>query len=201
MNPRVVVLLGCAMFAAPVSAKGSVFLNGVNIAGVTAQKLDNVDVIIDDKGNILITAKGYDVQGVLSPKTPVSADDPPLVPRVPVTHRYFLVSEISIPGLAQYDVDVFVNSVWVKRISSSAPPVVVEISRHLHKGKNTVHMTATKVLAEARKSVSPLQYIKIYVGEGDSGGNNVVLDHPLLEYTRDASETQGFSNEYALEAM
>ena len=36
--------------AAPSGAK-SVFLNGVNIDGVTNQKFENATVVIDDKGN------------------------------------------------------------------------------------------------------------------------------------------------------
>jgi hypothetical protein len=175
-------------------AKGSVFLNGVNIDGVTNQKFENVTVVIDEKGNILILAKGYEVQS--APTTPKPT---PPAAAGPVSKRYFLVSETSAPGLAQYDIDVFVNSVWIKRVSSSDAQAVTEITRHLRRGKNSVHFTATKVLADARKSASPQHYVKIYIGEGNMGGNNVMIDNPLLEYRRDASEMQNFADEYAVE--
>jgi hypothetical protein len=76
---------------------------------------------------------------------------------------------------------------------------VIEISRYMKKGKNTVHFTATKVVADVRKSASPQHYLKIYIGEGNMGGNNVMIDNPLLEYKRDASEMQAFSDDFTVE--
>ena len=175
-------------------AKG-VFLNGVNIDGVVNQKFENVTVTIDDKGNVLITAKGYEVQTQVPKPVPVA----PAVDAGPVTKRYFLVSETAVPGLAQYDIDVFVNSVWIKRVSSNDAQAVAEITRHLKKGKNAVHFTATKVLSEGRKSASPAHFVKIYIGEGNMGGNNVMIDNALLEYKRDASEMQNFADEFVVE--
>ncbi len=193
---RSYLVLPLLLFATTASAKG-VFLNGVNIDGVVNQKFENVTVVIDDKGNVLIAAKGYEVQAVPPKTSPATSAVAP----GPVTKRYFLVSEIAGPGMAQYDIDVFVNSVWIKRFSSSDPQAqtVAEITRHLHKGKNTVHFTATKVMGEQRKSASPQHYIKIYIGEGNMGGNNVMIDNPLLEYKRDASETQNFADEFVIE--
>lgn len=195
VSKLVVALLIASAAAAPAAAavKGSVFLNGVNIDGVTNQKFENVTVVIDEKGNLLILAKGYEVQTAPTPK-PANP-----VPAGPVSKRYFLVSETSAPGLAQYDIDVFVNSVWIKRVSSNDAQAVTEITRHLKKGKNSVHFTATKILAEARKSASPQHYVKIYIGEGNMGGNNVMIDNPLLEYRRDASEMQSFADEFVIE--
>lgn len=181
--------------APPALAKG-VFLNGVNIDGVVNQKFENVTVTIDDKGNVLITAKGYEVQTQApKPVVPVA----PVVDPGPVTKRYFLVSETSAIGLAQYDIDVFVNSVWIKRVSSADAQAVVEVTRHLKKGKNIVHFTATKALADGRKSASPTHFVKLYIGEGNMGGNNVMIDNALLEYKRDASEMQNFADEFVIE--
>jgi hypothetical protein len=194
----IAAILALASFAPPAAAvnKGSVFLNGVNIDGVTNQKFENVTVLIDEKGNVLIMAKGYEVQAA----TPTTTTRPAAPADTgPVTRRYFLVNETSVPGMAQYDIDVFVNSVWIKRVSSSDAQAVTEITRHLHKGKNTVHFTATKVLADARKSASPNHSVKIYIGEGNMGGNNVMIDNPLLEYKRDASEMQNFADEFVIE--
>ena len=184
-----------ALFAEGAMAKG-VFLNGVNIDSVLNQKFENVSVTIDDKGNVLITAKGYEVQAT-QPALKV-----PLVPAAeagPVTKRYFIVSETSAPPLAQYDIDVFVNSVWIKRVSSADAQVVAEITRHLRKGRNSVHFTATKVLGDSRKSASPVHFVKIYIGEGNMGGNNIMIDNALLEYKRDASEMQNFADELFIE--
>ncbi len=181
-----------ATYSDPAFAKG-IFLNGVSIDGVTNQKFEGCTVVIDPEGNILITAKGYEVQTV----SPTTAKPAP-VESGPVTKRYFLVTEPSPPGMAQYDVDVFVNSVWIKRIAADDVQTVIEISRHLKKGKNVVHFTATKMLGDARRSASPQHYLKIIIGEGNMGGNNVMIDNPVLEYKRDASEMQTHSNDFTV---
>lgn len=193
--PLWLALLVGALTAGPAFAKGSVFLNGVNIDGVVNQKFENVTVTIDDKGNVLIAAKGYEVQA----QTPATKPVPPAADAGPVTKRYFLVSETGGPGLAQYDVDVFVNSTWIKRVSSNDLQAVVEVSRWMKKGKNTVHFAATKVMGAERKSSSPVHYLKIYIGEGNMGGNNVMIDNALIEYKRDASETGNFADELVIE--
>ena len=59
-------------------------------------------------------------------------------------------------------------------------------------------MTATKVASAERKSASPQHYVKIYIGEGNMGGNNVMLNEALVEYKRDASETQNFADEFVI---
>src|SRR5688572_22603791 len=105
---------------------GSIFLNGVNIDGITGQTFENCTVTIDEKGNVLIVAKGYEVQ-TSAPKTksPTAAATAATTPSEPVTKRYFLVTEQNVTGMSQYDVDVFINSVWVKRLSSNEPQVVL----------------------------------------------------------------------------
>jgi hypothetical protein len=192
-HPALVLALVVASSAAAAPHKG-IFLNGVNIDGVTDQKFENCTVVIDSDGNILITAKGYEVQTV----APKPASTTPAVAPGPVTKRYFLVTEPSPPGLAQYDVDVFVNSVWIKRIGADEAQTVIEITRHLKKGKNVVHFTATKNLADGRRSASPQHALKIIIGEGNMGGNNVMIDNPVLEYKRDASEMQSFSDDFTV---
>lgn len=187
------LLLAAAIASGP--AQAAVFLNGVNIDGVTGQTFENCTVTIDDKGNVLIVAKGYEVQG--APTKPTKPSEP-TTPLEPVTRRYFLVSEQSAVGLAQYDVDVYVNSQWVKRIGAGDPQVVFEVSKYLHKGRNTVHFTATKNTKEPRKSTSPQHFVKIHIGEGNIGGNNVMLEGSMVEYVRTAAETKSFEDELVL---
>ncbi len=183
------VALGLALVPTGAYA-ASVFLNGVNIDGVTGQKFENCTVELDANGNILITAKGYQVQTVSPTKPGPSAESGP------VSKRYFLVSETNAPGMAQYDIDVFVNAVWIKRISHEDPQTVLEIGRHLKKGKNVIHFTATKNVGSARRSTSPQHYLKIIIGEGNIGGNNVMIDNALLEYSRNASEMKNYSDDF-----
>jgi hypothetical protein len=189
----VAALTSVLLSSAPASA--SIFLNGVNIDGVVSQSFENCTVKIDEKGNILITAKGYEVQAQGKTSTPPAPATPAFEP---VTKQYYLVTDVSTPALAQYDVDVFVNQVWVKRVNATDAQVILEISKHLHKGKNSVHFTATKNLKEGRKSVAPAHYMKIHVGEGSVSGNNVMLDNPLIEYTRTAAEITTFDDDLVI---
>ncbi len=196
---RMRALFACALALVFVhtaaSAKGpSVFLNGVNIDGVTNQSFDNVKVEIDGKGNVLITAKGYEVQkvGTKGPSSPAATT------AAPVTRRYFLVSETTVPGAPQYEIDIFINSVWVKRISHKEAQNVVEVTKHLRQGKNTVHFSATKVMKDGRTSTSPTHALKILLGEGNMGGNNVMIDNALIEYERTAAETKNFTDEFTI---
>lgn len=179
------------------SAQAAVFLNGVNIDGVVNQTFENCTVKIDEKGNILITAKGYEVQAPGT--TPPPAPPTPTTPAFePVTKQYFLVTDMSTPAHAQFDVDIFINQVWVKRINATDGQVIVDISKHLHKGKNAIHFTATKNIKEGRKSVSPAHYLKLHVGEGSVSGNNVMIDNPLIEYTRTAAEMGTFDDDLVI---
>lgn len=183
---------GLILAASPAAAAKSVFLNGVNIDGVTHQKFENVSVEIDENGNVLITAQGYAVQKMPaqpSEKTATKAGGP-------VERRYFLVSETNAPGLTEFDIDIFVNSVWVKRISHEDGQSVTEITRHMRGGKNRVHFTATKVAKEARKSSSPEHTLTVILGEGNMAGKNVTIENPLVEYTKSAAETETETREF-----
>lgn len=184
-------MMATALLATPATAK-SVFLNGVNIDGVTQQKFENVSVEIDGEGNVLITAQGYAVQ-----KMPAQLTEEPAVKTGgPVTRRYFLVSESNAPGMTEFDVDVFVNSVWVKRISHEDGQSVTEITRHMRAGKNRVHFTSTKVAKEKRKSTSPEHTLMVIVGEGYMAGKNVTIENPLVEYKKSAAETKTETREF-----
>jgi len=180
--------------ATSTAAQAGIFLNGVNIDGVVNQTFENCTVKIDEKGNVLITAKGYEVQSS-APKVAPTTTTPAVEP---VTKQYFLVTDTTDPPQAQFDVDVFINSVWVKRITATDQQIIVDVSKHLHKGKNIVHFTATKNLKEGRKSVSPEHYLKIHLGEGSVTGNNVMIDNPIIEYTRTAAEMGTFSDDLPL---
>ena len=186
--------LSAAFLLSAAAANAGVFLNGVNIDGVKNQKFENVTVEIDAKGNIKITAKGYEVRTQkpkTKPKVETAPSDAP-----PVTKRYFLVSESNAPGKTQYEVDVFINSVWVKRISHKTSQSVLEISKHLRRGSNSIHFTATKVIKDKRMSTSPQHYMRLIVGEGDLGGNNVMIDSTLLDVRYTAADTENKSTDH-----
>ncbi|RME27075.1 MAG: hypothetical protein D6806_05175 [Deltaproteobacteria bacterium] len=189
-------MIVCAVVPAMVHA-GSVFLNGVRIDGVTNQKFEKCTVTIDAKGDIYIDAPGYAVQGA---EAATQAARPAVAAPAAISRRYFLIKEENRPGMAQYDIDIFINSVWFKRLRSNGEQEVIEITDKLRPGPNVIHLAATKNIGKERKSFSKQDYIRIIIGEGNMGGRNVMIDNPLIDYKRTAYETQNFNDEFNITA-
>jgi hypothetical protein len=129
-----------------------------------------------------------------------AAPTPPAEEVVPdrISRRYWLVSEQSVPGMTEYEIDVYVNSKWIKKLRNNEEQVVTEITRHLQPGKNVVLLTARKVVADTRRSTSPTHTFKVIIGEGNMGGGNVMIDNPLIRFQRTAADTQDVSEEFTL---
>ncbi len=115
-----------------------------------------------------------------------------------LTRRYWLVTEQATTGMAEYDIDLYINSKWIRKLRSNETQVVTEVTGHLSPGKNTVLMTARKVVSGARKSYSPQHYFKVIIGEGNVGGDNVMIDNPIIRFQRTAADTQDVSEEFTL---
>jgi hypothetical protein len=166
----------------------SVYLNNVNIDTVVGQKFENCTVEIDAKGNVFITAKGYKVE--------VAQPAPPALPGV--TKRYWLVTEKPSPGLDQYEIEVFINNQSVKKIASGDEQIYLEVTKYMHGGDNAVYILAKKVIAGERKSTSPTHFSRIILGEGELNGRTITIDKQLLDYKRNASEVQNFSDPFTV---
>jgi hypothetical protein len=212
------ICLFLALLAPEVASASSIFLNGINIDGVTNQAFNNCTVIIDAQGNIFITAKGYAVAapgagaqapgipGAALPTAPAPAVAPvpvavPTVAATPVvTQRYWLVTEKAAPGMTQYDIDLFVNSKFVRRFLDDEEHVVLEITKFLQPGQNKLVLMAKKNLGAGRRSASPQHFFRVIIGEGDSGGRNVMINRKLVDYKRTALETTDQTDEFFLNA-
>ena len=105
----------------------SVFLNGVNIDGLRSQSFEKCRSIkIDDRGDVHLDCPGYQVEAQAAPATP----PPPVVaaamagPPAAISKHYFLVTDQTDGAAAQYDVDVFVNSKWIRKVKSGDAQIV-----------------------------------------------------------------------------
>lgn len=219
---RAALLIAAALMPAAALAS-SVYLNGVKIDGVTNQKFEKATVRIDEKGDVYIDAPAYSVRVVAqppaapatpapaAPTAPAPGTQPqaaaPAAPAAPateevperMTRRYWLVTEQSTPGMTEYDIDVYVNSKWIKKLRNNEEQVVSEITRHLQPGKNVVLLTAHKLATgDSRRSTSPSNTFKVIVGEGNVGGDNVMIDTPLIRFQRTAADSQDVSEEFTL---
>jgi len=203
----------------PVTAVASVFLNGVRIDGLTNQTFEKVSSVrIDEQGNVHIQAPGYSVK-----MTPASVPAPaPVVPPAPpapvpapvatpapvpapvasaparITKRYWLVTEQSVTGMSEFDIDLFINSVWVRKLRNGEEQVITELTRYLKPGKNTLLFMAHKVASRPRRSESAQHVFKVIIGEGNEGGGKVMIDSPLIRFQRTAAEAEDVSEEFSL---
>ena len=62
-------------------------------------------------------------------------------------------------------------------------------------------LVAKKSMKDSRLSSSPQHYFRIVIGEGESGGRNVVIKRKLIEYKRTALETRDYRNEYSIDVF
>jgi hypothetical protein len=179
---------------AATAVAGSVYLNGVRIDGVTNQKFEKVTVRIDDSGNVLIDAPGYNVRQVEGPPDGTARAEPPGT----LTKKYFLVTEQTAPGMTEYDIDVYVNSKWLRRLRNSDEQIVSDITKNLTPGKNTVMFIAKKAPGTSRKSFSKGDIFRIIVGEGTMSGDHVMIDNPVIKFERSAADTNDLTQELTL---
>ena len=188
------------LFAILVSqtANAAVYLNGVNIDGVTNQVFQNCTVTIDARGNILIISQGATI-------TPSAGGKPAVAPKpaeeskpATMTQRYWVVTEKAAPGMAQYDIDLFINSKFVRKLLDDEEQVVLEITKFLQPGDNKVVLIAKKNIKGTRRSASPQHYFRVVMGVGDSGGRNVMISKKLIDYKRTAQEMDDATEEFVL---
>ncbi|HZI13521.1 MAG TPA: hypothetical protein VE153_24280 [Myxococcus sp.] len=134
-----------------------------------------------------------------SPAAPAVALAAP-APAAPgrITQRYWLVAEQSVPGMTDYDIDVYVNSRWLQKLRSNEDQVVADITRHLQPGENKVTLMARKMVGATRRSNSPNHVFRVIIGEGNEGGGNVMIDNALIRYQRTAADGKDDTQEFTL---
>lgn len=184
------------------------FLNGVPIDGVRDQVFEDATVRIDSQGNVHIDAPKYRVTGA-STSTPSVTDtdgdsngdsNGSSSRSGRLSRRYFVVTQQTSVGATQYDIDVFVNARWVRKLRGDEAQVVAEITEYLRPGRNSILLSAEKSMDGGRRSHSPENTFKVIIGEGDMGGNRVMIERPLIQFERDASQVEDVSREFDLDA-
>lgn len=195
--PLAAALLGAS---GPAAAGPAVTLNGVPIDGVTGQRFESCTVVIDERGDIHIQAKGYAVR-TSGGEPSRAAAAPAAQPGAPerLSRRYFVATEQTTPG-PQYDLAVFVNAQWVREVKAAERQAVLEITKYLRPGPNKITLAATKRIVGDRLAATPDARLKAVVGEGNAGGDHVMIDVPLAEMVRTAAELDDRSEEFVIEA-
>jgi hypothetical protein len=195
---RHIPLLLCIALVAPSAASaGSIYLNNVKIDGVTNTKFEKATVRIDEKGNVFIDAPGYQVksvEGAAAGSTGTASTGP-----ASLTRRYWLVTEQSVPGMTEFDIDVYVNAKWIRKLKNNDDQIVAELTKHLVPGTNKILLTAHKnPMGQTRKSFAADHVYRVIIGEGNVGGDNVMIDNPIVKFERTAAEANDVSQEFVL---
>lgn len=178
------------------AAAREVYLNGVRLdvnTIVKNQKLEGCTVKFDETGNVWITAKGFQVAvtGPAPEPEPVPPEDGKL------TKRYFLFAPQKAKGLVQYELDIWVNDVHVKKVRSDDDQSIDDVTKVVRAGKNQVRVVATKYLGEKRVSSSPADVMALVIGEGVAEGARVSIDKTLVSYQRSAAEQQNITEDFS----
>ena len=184
----------------------TVFLNGVNIDGLRGQSFEKCKAVkIDEKGDVYLDCPAYQVEAApaaAAAQAQTAAYVPPVAAAVAtsISKHYWLVTEQSEKGAAQYDLDLWINSKWVRKLRAGEDQIVLDITKLLKPGQNKLIFGATKKLEGGRKSSSPSAFIKAIVGEGEAGGQNVMIDTVLVEVKRTAAELDNRNEEFTVNA-
>jgi hypothetical protein len=202
----VAVLAVCAGLAGLVPGVASardVYFNGVKLephVTVKNQTFANCEVRFDLDGNVYITAKGYKVSVTPSGNEPSGAAAPSDQAPAKVTKRYWLVAPQPRRVVVQYDLEVYLNGTLVKRIRAGDDKAILEVTRYVRPGLNSVRVLAIKNLGNKRLSSSPQDVMELVVGEGVVGGGTVTIDRALVSYKRTAAETGNFADSYGFQS-
>lgn len=172
-----------------------IFFNGVRVTGLKEQTFEGCTVRFDKKGNVHITAKGYSV------KNAEESADKGKKTENNLTKKYFLVTAGKNAENAQFDVDVFINGKWIRKVRSSEGQVVAEVTKYLKKGKNSVSFSAIKNLnGKPRLATDASTYLRVLIGMGTKGGATVNIEQTLADFRATADKTENYGKSATVNA-
>jgi hypothetical protein len=190
-----------ALLVAPVAHARNIFLNGVDISGERGLTLKDAKVTIDDRGDVHIHAPGYKVQVLEEDSSAKPAANTEAGANPALRNRYYLATNPSVGGRAQYDLTVKINGVERKVIKSGSGAVIMEVSAWLKKGANTVEVVAVKNLGGGRKSTSAGDELGLVIGAGHEENSIVKVDVVNVSFKCNASQLSTIKKSYTINAI
>ena len=200
-NRLTVLVTMVALLVAPVAHARSVFLNGVDISGERGLTLKDAKVTIDDRGDVHIHAPGYKVQVLDDDEGGATTASKEAGANPALRNRYYLATNPSVGGRAQYDLTVKINGVERKVIKSGSGAVIMEVSAWLKKGENTVEIVAVKNLGGGRKSTSAGDELGLVIGAGHEEASIVKVDVVNVSFKCNASQLSTIKKSYTINAI
>jgi hypothetical protein len=181
----------------------TLYINGVRVDGLSNVKLHNVDLEIDDKGDLHVTAKGYSVNvAETNPPKPVppartntNANANANAKSGAPAPKYTLA--MSESGDPQWDVDIYVNGQFVRRFQSGQAPPPVDVTRFIKPGDNSIRFRAVKQEGQVR-SVQPSEFVQITVDAETQLATGAHEHTRIYSYRRTAAETGLFDDSISI---
>jgi hypothetical protein len=182
-------LCGVLALASASALAAEVYVNGVNVDGLTNHTFEKVTVRLDEKGNVQIDAPGYSVKKVNLGGEKAEGT---------ITAKYFLVTEQSPPGMTEYEIDLFLNGKFFRTLKNGDDQLVTDITKSLKPGKNQVIVQAKKRYADPMvpKSSSRNHVFRVIIGEGTAHQDQVTIDKQMVTFTRTAADTNDTTQEF-----
>ena len=206
----VMALVGIAaalQAAETASAGGSspkVFVNEVEVTGLTNQEFKNCTVKFDAEGNINISAPGYKIKRLdsgASEEGSSSSSSTTIVTekkKEKLQKKYYLVTEENNGAKVWDSYSLIVNGSVVKKFTSSDGVILENLTKHFSKGSNQIVITAAK--KDTYPGGSKSNWFRIIIGEGHEEAKQIVIDKTLGSITRKGSDTEPGSKTITVEA-
>ncbi len=195
------LLSGFAMFTMPWTACADttkLFLNDIDVTGISSQRFENVTVYIDITGNVHIIAPNINIprsqdttQAAVRPQTAQTDEAPgaywPPLTMKPTTQEYYLVAVNNTPGLLGFNVDVYINDSFAFTINQNDTQTVKNITERFRVGTNKIQY---RVILAADSGRSSNASIELFVSSPDPSKPKVPLilsgeEGKLFIYSRD----------------
>ncbi|NUN14431.1 MAG: hypothetical protein HUU55_12445 [Myxococcales bacterium] len=175
----IAVLLGCTTTA----TAADIYINGVKVGAIADLQLNNCNIRFDSRGDLHITAPGYQVAGGPTQTTAGVSNTAPVL-----QNNYFLTTTATKPGAAQYRFELYINGNKVREFSSLDSGLALSLNTYLTKGKNTVGIKAYKDMGIAVAAPDRSDAFEIVIGEGRGRGDTLLVDKVLWRIRKVGSD-------------
>jgi hypothetical protein len=197
--------LAAALQASETASAGEssvkVFVNEVEVTGLTNQEFKNCSVQFDAEGNIRISAPGYKIKRIDSAASEEGSSSTTVVTekkKEKLQKKYYLVTEENNGAKVWDTYSLIVNGSVVKKFSSSDGVILENITKHFSKGSNQIVITAAK--KDSYPGGSKSNWFRVILGEGHEEAKQIVIDKTLGSLTRKGSDTEPGSKTITVEA-
>ena len=179
------LLMYCAGSGSAAADERKVYLNGIDLADVDVRghSFQGAEVRFDKEGNVHITVKGLQIGTSDGAKGDGSKDKK-------LGNKHFLVVKPVQKNGGRYAISVYINGQLAKLVKGTPQTQVVDVTRYIKKGDNTVRLVSARSLVD--KKAIPSEDLELVIGRGVRKSGTVLIQRAHVEYRRRATETKKY---------